>query len=136
MLAETGQHVVMPDRMPTLRVVPMPANANQSGDIFGGWIMSQVDIAGGIAASRRARGRVVTVCVESFVFKQPVFVGDVLSFFTEILAVGRTSIRVDVSVFAERNPLRLKTVKVTEAILTFVAVNQQGEKRLVPALED
>ena len=71
MLAETAPPVVMPDKMPTLRVVPMPSDANQSGDIFGGWIMSQVDIAGGIAASRRARGRVVTVSVDSFVFKQP-----------------------------------------------------------------
>ena len=135
MLAETVPPVVMPDRMPTLRVVPMPSDANQSGDIFGGWIMSQVDIAGGIADSRRACGRVVTVSVDSFVFKHPVFVGDVLSFFTEILRVGRTSIRIDVSVFAERNPVSPCIVKVTEAVLTYVAVNQQGEKREVPSPE-
>ena len=77
----------------------------------------------------------VTVSVDSFVFKQPVFVGDVLSFFTEILRVGRTSIRIDVSVFAERNPVSPCIVKVTEAVLTYVAVNQQGEKREVPSPE-
>ena len=136
MLAETKQNVVLPENIPALRVVPMPSNANQSGDIFGGWIMSQVDIAGGIVAMRRARGRVVTVSVDSFVFKQPVYVGDILSFYAEIVAIGRTSIKVDVRVFAERDPAQPSVVKVTEAILTYVAVDQQGQKREVPPLEN
>ena len=135
MLAESAMPVVLPNQLPALRVVPMPSDANQSGDIFGGWIMAQVDIAGGIVAMRRARGRVVTVSVDSFEFKQPVFVGDVLSFFAEIVAVGRTSIKIDVAVFAERNPANPRLVKVTEAVLTYVAVNQQGEKREVPPAE-
>ena len=96
--------VALPDKEPALRVVPMPADANQHGDIFGGWIMSQVDIAGGVVAARRARGRVATVAVNSFVFKQPVLIGDLVSFYAEITRVGRTSITVDVEVYAQRNP--------------------------------
>ena len=87
-----------------LRVVPMPADANYHGDIFGGWIMSQVDIAGGVVAARHARGRVATVAVNSFVFKQPVLIGDLVTFFAEVTRIGRTSITVDVEVFAQRNP--------------------------------
>src|SRR4249920_2929074 len=112
----------LPDRAPTLRVVPMPADANQHGDIFGGWVMSQVDIAGGVLAAQRARGRVATVAVNSFVFKQPVLIGDVVTFYAEIVRVGRTSITVDVEVYAQRDPGRELTVKVTEASLTYVAV--------------
>src|SRR5215216_4086224 len=94
----------LPASEPTLRVVPMPADANFHGDIFGGWIMSQVDIAGAIPASRRARGRVATVAVNSFVFREPVLIGDVVSFFAKITRVGRTSITVEVEVYAQRNP--------------------------------
>src|SRR3954469_23730686 len=89
---------------PALRVVPMPADANSTGDIFGGWVMSQVDIAGSIPAIRLARGRVATVAVNSFVFRQPVMIGDVVSFYAEVIKVGRTSITVSVEVYAERNP--------------------------------
>src|ERR671930_353766 len=96
--AANEESVTLPAAMPVLRVVPMPADANFHGDIFGGWIMSQVDIAGGILASRRAHGRVATVAVNSFVFKQPVLIGDVVSFFAKIVRVGRTSITVDVEV--------------------------------------
>ena len=135
MLAETAPPVVMPDKMPTLRVVPMPSDANQSGDIFGGWIMSQVDVAGAIAAMHRARGRVVTVSVDSFVFKQPVSVGDIVSFYAEVAGIGRTSIKVRVEVYAERNPMHPITVKVTDATLTYVAINQHGEKRELPSIE-
>jgi len=120
------------DKEPTLRVMPMPADVNPSGDIFGGWIMAQVDIAGGLAAIHRARGRVATVAVNSFLFKQPVSVGDVVSFFTEIVRVGRTSITVAVEVYAERHPADPITVKVTEAILTYVALDADGSKREVP----
>ncbi len=128
----TNHPVPLPDKQPTLRVLPMPADVNAAGDVFGGWIMSQVDIAGGIAANRRSRGRVVTVAVNSFLFKEPVAVGDVVSFYTEIVAVGRTSISVDVEVYAERNPSQLITVKVTEAKLTYVALDCDGNKRPVP----
>jgi len=123
----------LPSLAPVLRVVPMPADANFHGDIFGGWIMSQVDIAGAIPASRRARGRVATVAVNSFVFKQPVLIGDVVSFFAKITRVGRTSITVEVEVYAERNPGREIIVKVTEASLTYVAVGPDRKPREVPA---
>lgn len=118
-----------------LRVVPMPADVNGAGDIFGGWVMAQVDVAGGFAAQRRARGRVATVAVDSFIFKQPISVGDQVSFYTRILRVGRTSITVDVQVYAERNPENPVIVKVTEAKVIYVALNPNGGKRVVPAEE-
>ena len=124
----------LPDgKQPALRVMPMPADANQHGDIFGGWIMSQVDIAGGIVAGRLARGRVATVAVKEFVFKQPVQVGDLLSFYVELERVGRTSITVTVEVFAERRPTDPHVVKVTEATLTYVAIDAHGRPRPLPA---
>ena len=124
--------IALPRGQPVLRVVPMPADANFHGDIFGGWIMSHVDIAGAIPASRRARGRVATVAVNSFVFKEPVLIGDVVSLFAEITRVGRTSITVAVEVYAERNPGKEITVKVTEASLTYVAVGPDRKPREVP----
>ena len=123
---------VYPDRIPTLRVVPMPADSNMHGDVFGGWIMSQVDIAGGITASRRANGRVATVAVNSFLFKQPVHVGDVVTFYTEVVRVGNTSITVRVEVFAERVRQRGEIIKVTEATLSFVAIGSDKRPRPVP----
>ena len=124
---------ILPEnRPPTLRMVPMPADANQHGDIFGGWIMAQVDIAGGVVAAARARGKVATVAVNSFLFKQPVFIGDVLSFYAGIVRVGRTSITVNVEVYAQRNPADIETVKVTEATLTYVATDAQRRPRTVP----
>ena len=121
---------------PVLRVVPMPADANQHGDIFGGWIMSQVDIAGSVLAARRALGRVATIAVNSFQFKQPVFIGDVLSFYGDIVRVGNTSITINVEVYAQRNPKEIETVKVTEAILTYVATGPDRKPRPVPPLPD
>ena len=118
-------------REPTLRVIPMPADANHTGDIFGGCIMAQVDLAGAVPAMRTARGRVATVAVNSFVFRQPVMIGDVVSFYAEVIKVGRTSITVSVEVYAERNPEKVETVKVTEATLTYVAVDKQGRPRVV-----
>jgi len=118
---------------PTLRVVPMPADANHTGDIFGGWIMAQVDIAGSIPAVRRAKGRVATVAVNSFVFKRPVLVGDVVSFYADIVRVGKTSITVNVEVYAQRRPHTQDVVKVTEATLTYVAVDAERRPRVVPA---
>ena len=132
---QTNTPAELPDRLPALRVTPMPADVNGNGDVFGGWIMSQVDIAGAIVAMRRACGRVTTVAVNSFVFKQPVSIGDVVSFFAEVVETGRTSIKVTVEVYAERNPAQPVTVKVTEATLTYVAINQQGIKRELPLVE-
>ena len=109
----------LPDKQPTLRVMPMPDDVNANGDVFGGWIMSQVDVAGATAAMHRARGRVVTVSVDSFVFKQAVSVGDIVSFYAEVTGTGRTSIKVRVEVYAERNPMQPITVKVTDATLTY-----------------
>jgi len=121
-------------RIPSLRVLPMPADANHNGDIFGGWIMAQVDVAGGIVAGRMARGRVATVAVNSFVFKQPVQIGDLLSLYSEVVRVGKTSITVNVEVYAERGREDPKVVKVTEATLTYVAIDAEGRPRAVPAL--
>ncbi|ENO89693.1 acyl-CoA thioesterase [Thauera linaloolentis] len=121
------------DKQPALRVMPMPSDLNPAGDVFGGWVMSMVDIAGAIPAVRRARSRVATVAVNSFIFKQPVSVGDLVSFYAEVIAVGRTSITVDVEVFAERDAENPVVVKVTEAQLTYVALDDKGRKRPVPA---
>ena len=119
------------DKVPVIRVAPMPRDSNQTGDIFGGWIMAQVDIAGSIPAARVARGRVATVAVNSFQFKQPVFVGDLVSFYAEVVRVGRTSITVNVEVYAQRRPEREQVVKVTEATLTYVAVDENRRPRVV-----
>ena len=124
--------VALPNKEPALRVVPMPADANYHGDIFGGWIMSQVDIAGSIPASRRARGRIATIAVNSFVFKQPVMIGDLVSFYADITHVGRTSITVAVEVYAQRNPTDVICVKVTEASLTYVATGPDRRPRELP----
>jgi len=115
------------DKQPVLRVMPRTADTNSRGDIFGGWIMSQVDIAGAIVAARRARRRIVTVAVNAFQFKKPVYVSDVVSFYAEIKKVGNTSISVDVEVYAERgwaSESYGEVVKVTEAILTYVAIDE------------
>lgn len=126
-------HALPAGKDPTLRVVPMPADSNSTGDIFGGWVMSQVDIAGSIPAWARAQGPVVTVAVNSFVFKEPVFVGDLVSFYARVLKVGRTSITVDVGVWAQRGRTGTReTVKVTEAQLTYVAVDENRAPRTLP----
>ncbi|MBK7416646.1 MAG: acyl-CoA thioesterase [Dechloromonas sp.] len=125
--------ITLPNEQPALRLVPMPADLNQNGDVFGGWVMAQVDVAGAIPAMRRARGRVATVSVHSFLFKQPVSVGDIVSFYAQIVRIGQTSITVNVEVYAERNYADLITVKVTEAQLTYVAIDSSGKKRDVPA---
>jgi acyl-CoA thioesterase YciA len=123
----------LPDESPALRVVPMPADSNAYGDVFGGWIMSQVDIAGSVPAHRRARGRVATVAVTNFVFKQPVSVGDLVSFYARVLRTGRSSITVDVEVYAERRVAGRDTaVKVTEAELVYVAIDANGQPTTLP----
>lgn len=123
------------NQQPVIRVVPYPQDTNPAGDIFGGWIMSQVDVAGSIVASHHANGRVVTVAVNEFIFKQPVYVGDLVSCFGEVVHVGNTSLTVDVSVYAQRG-WRAKgdmgeTIKVTEANLTYVVIDENGKKRAV-----
>ncbi len=116
----------------TLRVVPMPADVNASGDIFGGWVMAQVDVAGSILPARLAGGRIATVAVNQFIFKEPVKVGDLLSFYAEVVRVGNTSITVEVEVWAQRMRNQEEVVKVTEATLTYVAVDAAGKPRPVP----
>ncbi len=130
----TTPRTVLPEhpRHAILRVVPMPADANVHGDVFGGWIMSQVDIAGSIPAARRAAGRVATIAVNAFTFKQPVFVGDLLSIYADIIKVGTTSVTVAVEVYAERQRLEFEIVKVTEATLTYVATDEQRKRRPLP----
>ena len=120
------------DRQLVMRVSPMPADANGNGDIFGGWIMAQVDLAGAVIPARIAKGRIATVAVNQFVFKQPVSMGDLLSFYAKVTRVGRTSVTVNVEVYAERNPADLHVVKVTEANLTYVAIDLQGKPRPIP----
>jgi acyl-CoA thioesterase YciA len=120
------------DRELVMRVMPMPADTNGNGDIFGGWIMAQVDLAGGVLPARIARGRIATVAVNQFVFKQPVSIGDLLSFYATVERVGNTSITVRVEVYAERNPADVQVVKVTEANLTYVAIDRDGKPRQIP----
>ena len=121
------------DRQLVMRVMPMPADANANGDIFGGWIMAQVDLAGAVLPARIAKGRIATVAVNQFVFKQPVTIGDLLSFYAKVERVGRTSVTVNVEVFAERDPAALHVVKVTEANLTYVAIDRNGKPRALPS---
>ena len=120
------------DRQLVMRVMPMPADTNGNGDVFGGWIMAQVDIAGGVLPSRIAKGRIVTVAVNQFIFKQPVSIGDLLSFYAKVERIGKTSVTVNVEVYAERDPANLHVVKVTEANLTYVAIDREGKPRLIP----
>ena len=120
------------DKELVLRVIPMPSDANFNGDIFGGWIMAQVDLAGSVLPVRIAKGRVTTVAVNQFIFKQPVSVGDLLSFYATVERIGNTSITVRVEVYAERNPADIQVVKVTEANLTYVAIDRDGKPRQIP----
>ncbi len=120
----------LPDRQPTLRVVAMPGDVNALGSVFGGWIMAQVDIAASIPAIRHAKGKVATRAVNSFEFSEPLFVGDVVSFYADLVRIGKTSLTVDVEVYAER--LRQgarQSIKVTQAQLTFVALDEHGRPR-------
>jgi acyl-CoA thioesterase YciA len=115
-----------------LKVIPMPADTNANGDIFGGWVMAQVDLAGSVIPARYTNGRMATVAVKEFVFKQPVRLGDILSFYSALVRVGRTSVTVSVEVFAERFRAQGEYVKVTEATLTYVAIDESGRPRPLP----
>ena len=123
------------DRELVLRVMPLPSDVNANGDIFGGWLMAQVDMAGAVLPYRIARGRIATVAVNEFLFKQPVSIGDLLSFYARVERVGNTSITVHVEVFAERNPVSPQVAKVTEARITYVAIDKDGKPRAVPRPE-
>ena len=120
------------DQELVLKVIPMPADCNANGDIFGGWVMAQVDLAGAVLPARHARGRFATVAVNEFIFKQPVRVGDILSFFSRVVKLGNTSITVSVEVFAERWNEQGQYVKVTQATLTYVAIDKDGKPRVIP----
>jgi len=120
-----------PKGEPLIRTIAMPADANPSGDIFGGWLMAQMDLTAGNAAARRARGRCVTVAVDGMVFHHPVFVGDEVSLYAEIVGVGRTSLTIRVEAW-RRSPIEIETQKVTEATFSFVAINGNRRPRPVP----
>ncbi len=126
-------HTDLPEgRELVLKVIPMPADTNGNGDIFGGWVMAQVDLAGAVLPARYVQGRFATVAVNQFIFKQPVRVGDILSFFAHVTRIGNTSITVQVEVFAERFRAQGQYVKVTEASLTYVAIDDEGRPRPIP----
>jgi acyl-CoA thioesterase YciA len=124
------------DQELVLKVIPMPADCNANGDIFGGWVMAQVDLAGAVLPARHVRGRMATVAVNEFIFKQAVKVGDILSFFSRVVRIGRTSISVTVEVFAERFSRQGEYIKVTQATLTYVAIDEQGRPRPIPKDQD
>lgn len=123
------------DREPTLRVTTRPNDANPKGDIFGGWLMSEIDIAGAVAAGQRAKGSVATVAVKELRFIQPLYVYDLVSFYAEVIAVGKTSITVKVEVFAQRDRAAYddQPLKVSDATLVYVAISKPGVSRPVPA---
>ncbi|MEJ8823956.1 acyl-CoA thioesterase [Variovorax humicola] len=112
-----------------LKVIPMPADCNANGDIFGGWVMAQCDLAGSVIPARHAKGRMATVAVNEFIFKQPVRLGDILSFYSKLVRIGRTSVTVTVEVFAERFHTQGEYIKVTQATFTYVAIDMQGRPR-------
>jgi acyl-CoA thioesterase YciA len=119
-------------RDPIIRTAPQPRDVNNNGDIFGGWVLSQMDIAGGVLAARRAKGRVVTVAVEAMTFHQPIKVGDIVSIYGKISKVGRTSLHVTLTTVVVRK-LDPEEIKVTEGTYVFVAIDEEGRPREVPA---
>jgi acyl-CoA thioesterase YciA len=120
------------DKELVLKVIPMPADSNANGDIFGGWVMAQVDLAGSVIPARIAKGRIATVAVNEFIFKQPVKIGDLLSFYAHVERIGNTSVTVRVEVYAQRMRQPEPVIKVTEAQLTYVAIDEQGQPRALP----
>lgn len=132
----TNLHVNLPiDQVLVLKVIPMPGDCNANGDIFGGWVMAQVDLAGSVLPARYTQGRMATVAVNEFVFKQPVRVGDILSFYSKVSRIGRTSITVKVEVYAEHYFRQGQYMKVTEASLTYVAIDDAGKPREIAKLQ-
>lgn len=122
------------DRIPMLRTFPMPANANANGDIFGGWILSQMDLAGGARAYEYCGGRVVTVGIEAMTFYKPVFIGDDVSFYTDVVKSGRTSVTIKIASWARRRHTR-EYVKVTEGLFTFVHIDENRQPSVITRTE-
>lgn len=125
------------DREPVIRIIPMPKDTNPNGDIFGGWIMSHVDLAGSIVAAARIRGRMATVAVNQFTFKHPVYVGDLVSIYGRVERVGNTSLTIYAEVYVQRStigPFSGEVVRVTDASLTYVALDEDGRPTPIPAL--
>ena len=130
----SSEPVALPtDKELVLKVIPMPGDTNGNGDIFGGWVMAQVDLAGSVLPARYTQGRMATVAVNEFVFKQPVRVGDILSFFSSVTRIGRTSVTVQVEVYAENFERQGQYMKVTQALLTYVAIDDHGRPRPIPS---
>jgi acyl-CoA thioesterase YciA len=117
----------------TVRIGAMPADTNANGDIFGGWVLSRMDQAGGIAGVERARGRVVTIAIEAMTFIRPVWVGDVLEVYTEVTSIGRTSMKIHIEAWARRFRTEIHE-KVTDANFTFVAIDDNGKPRPIPSV--
>jgi len=136
MSTNSSEPVALPlDKELVMKVIPLPADCNANGDIFGGWVMAQVDLAGSVVPARYAGGRMATVAVNQFIFKQPVRVGDILSFFASLTRLGTTSITVQVEVYAERFQAQGKYIKVTEASVTYVAIDDTGKPRPLPKVD-
>jgi acyl-CoA thioesterase YciA len=128
-----AEEVAKPDdKALVMKVIPMPGDCNANGDIFGGWVMAQVDLAGSVLPARYTQGRMATVAVNEFIFKQPVRVGDILSFFAKVVRIGNTSITVQVEVLAERIMDQGRFIKVTQASITYVAIDEHGKPRPIP----
>ena len=124
----TAQNTLLPvDQVPAIRVKAMPADTNELGDVFGGWMMAHVDVAGSIAAQRFTKCRVVTVAIDEFVFLKPVYVGDLVSIYSEVNKVGTTSIRIKVTAYAERVRNTFECDRVVDATLTYVAIDKQRQ---------
>lgn len=121
-----------PAEPPALRTIAMPADANPNGDIFGGWLLSQMDLAGAVVAYERAGGRIATVAIDAMSFRQPVFIGDLVSCYADVIQVGTTSIQVEIKTFVRRR-LVGDVVLVTDGLFTYVALDEQGRPRPVPS---
>lgn len=132
----TKKNIELPtDKQPAIKLIAMPKDSNGGGSVFGGWIMANVDLAGAVPAIARAKGRVATVAVNSFEFQEPVLVGDVVSYYADVIKTGNTSITIRVEVYAQRNPSDMETIKVTEAELTYVALDENRKPRQLPEME-
>ena len=118
------------DLSPAIRTVPMPADANANGDIFGGWLLSQMDIAGGVIAAKRCKGRCVTVAIEAMKFYKPVYIGDLVTIFASVSKVGRTSMTINIDTFSSRKTTG-EEVRVTSGTFVYVAIDEDGMSRSV-----
>ncbi|WBF65885.1 MAG: acyl-CoA thioesterase [Candidatus Kinetoplastibacterium crithidii] len=119
-----------------LKIMPMPADANVNGDVFGGWIMSQIDLAASVPATQAASGRVSTVAINSMQFISAIKIGDLVNIFARVIKTGRTSVTVSVTVYTEKRPFQNNLIKSAEAVLTFVATDNNGKSRVLPSFEN